>query len=171
MSDEYYHWLMGLLDDEYISDMYQKLTYDMFETEFKWTVAYDSNRASDGVYLRRLYFRETGSEVDEDLGCSVLEMFIALCQKCDEELMYDPDQNYGPAYWFWVILENMGLDNYDDYNYDRDSVDTILARFLDRDYEKNGFGGPFYVCNSVCDFRDRDLWWQLNSFLEERFPL
>lgn len=171
MNEDYYRWLIGLLNDEYIAESYQKLMADMFETEFVWTVAYDSNRAADGAHLRRLYFRETGESVDMDTGCSVLEMFIALCRRCEEELMYNPDEPYGTSYWFWEIIENMGLDTYDDYGYDRDAVDTILERFLMRDYEKNGFGGPFYVQNSMCDFRDKDLWWQLNSYLEENFTL
>lgn len=169
MNYDYYQWLIGLLDDDYLAESYQKLTADMFETEFVWTVAYDGNRAADGLNMRSIYSRESGRPVYMDTDCNVLEMFIALCRRCDEELMYDPDDQRGAGYWFWVILENMGLDIYDDYSYDRDAVDTILERFLTRDYEKNGFGGPFYVCNSMCDFRDKDLWWQLNVFLEENF--
>lgn len=171
MMDDYYQWLIGLLNDEYLAEAYQKLTADLFETEFVWTVTYDSNRAADGLHLRRLYSRETGNAVYMDKGCSVLEMFIALCRRCEEELMYDPDDPRGAAYWFWVILENLGLDIYDDFGYDRDVVDTILERFLSRDYDRDGYGGPFYVHNSMCDFRDKDLWWQLNAYLEENFPL
>lgn len=171
MLDDYFYWLTGLLDDDDILGNYQKLLWQLLETEFTWTVEYDGNRAADGLYLRKLYLRETGMCVELDWGCTVLEMLIALCRRCEDELMYDPDLGDRTSYWFMIILKNLGLNIYDDYNYDCDSVATILERFLDRDYEKNGCGGAFYVRNSVCDFRDKDLWWQLNAYLEENFPL
>lgn len=168
---DYYHWLVGLLNDEWISGVYQKLLMRLSETEFTWTVAYDSNRASDGLYLRRLYLRETGELQHDDAPCSVLEMLVALCRRCEDELMYDPDLGDRTGHWFWIIMENLGLDIYDDYGFDCDAVDTIVERFLTRDYEKNGFGGAFPCVHNVCDFRDKDLWWQLNVYLEENFPV
>lgn len=171
MFDDYYQWLVGLLNDDYITGVYQKLLIRMSETEFTWTVDYDSNRASDGLYLRRLYFRETGELFHDDSPCSVLEMFVALCRRCEDELMYDPELGDRTGHWFWIIMENLGLDIYDDYGFDCDAVDTILERFLDRDYEKNGFGGAFPCVQNVCDFRDKDLWWQLNVYLEENYPV
>ena len=170
-SDDYYYWLTDLLHDDYLQSMYQKLLHQMLETEFTWSVPYDSNRASDGMYLRRLYARETGIDVMFSGGCAVLEMLIAMCRRCEEDLMHDPDLGDRTNVWFWDILENLGLDYYDDYNYDCDSVGTILERFLDRDYDKNGQGGAFYVLDSCVDFRKKDLWWQLNAFLEANYPV
>jgi len=170
-SDDYYYWLTDLLHDDYLQSNYQKLLHQMLETEFTWSVPYDSNRASDGLYLRKSYERETGCAVFEDAPCAVLEMFIAMCVRCEDELMHDPDLGDRTNVWFWAILENLGLDIYDDYSYDCDSVDTILERFLDRDYEKSGFGGAFYVMDSCVDFRKKDLWWQLNAFLEANYPV
>lgn len=171
MLDDYFYWLTGLLDDDDILGNYQKLLWQLLETEFTWTVEYDSNRAADGLYLRKLYFRETGNRVEIDRGCSVLEMLVALCRRCEDELMYDPDYGDRTGYWFMDILKNLGLSFYDDFNYDRDAVDCVVLRFLDRNYEKNGFGGAFPCVKNVCDFRAKDLWWQLNSYLEENFPV
>ena len=171
MIRDYYYWLCGLLNDQHLEECYDKLLSQMFDTEFVWTVPYDSNRASDGLQLRRLYFRETGELLHMEDRCSVLEMLVALCRRCEDELTYDPDFGDRTGYWFWIILQNLGLDAYDDYGFDRDSVDTILERFLMRDYDRNGFGGPFPCVKCVCDFRDKDLWWQLNAYLEENFPL
>lgn len=169
--DDYYYWLTDLLHDDYLQSNYQKLLRQLLETEFTWSVPYDSNRASDGLYLRKLYSKETGYDVMFSDGCVVLEMLIALCRRCEEDLMYNPDLGDRTNVWFWDILENLGLDYYDDNNYDFDSVDTIMCRFLDRDYDKNGLGGAFYVMDSCVDFRKKDLWWQLNAFLEEKYPL
>lgn len=171
MYDDYFYWLTGLLNDDYILENYEKLLRLLMETEFTWTVEYDSNRAADGLYLRRLYLRQTGMFCRLEQGCSVLEMLIALCRRCEDELMYDPDLGDRTGYWFMIILTNLGLNVYDDYNFDCDSVDTIVERFLRRDYEMNGMGGPFPCAVSEIDFRKKDLWWQLNCFLEENYPL
>jgi hypothetical protein len=169
--DDYYRWLIDLLHDDYLGDFYQKLLMQLFDTEFIWFVEYDENRAADGIELREEYRRETGFESGCHDKCTVLEMLVALCRDCNDELMYDPELGDRTGYWFWVMMENLGLDIYDDYHYDSDAVDTILERFLTRDYDENGFGGLFPCVNNVCDFRDKDLWWQLNAFLEENFPL
>lgn len=171
MWHDYYHWLVDLLCDDYLKDLYQKLLTEMFNTRFMWSIEYDSNRESDGLRLRKDYTNATHCVLSSDRDCSLLEMFIALCKKCEDDLMYDPDLGDRTGYWFWNIVENMGLDIYDDYNFDCDAVNTILERFNARDYERDGFGGPFYVCNPVCDFRDVDLWQQLNMYLNENFPL
>jgi hypothetical protein len=171
MWNDYYHWLVDLLNNDYLKENYSHLLGALFDTEFTWSVDYDSNRASDGLHLRKEFAAQSHYILSSDRGCSVLEMLIAMCKKCDEELMYDPDLGDRTGQWFWMILVNLGLDIYDDLAYDPDSVRTIVERFLDRDYEKNGFGGPFYVCDSMCDFRDTDLWLQLNLYLHERFSL
>lgn len=169
--EDYYYWLTDLLGDDDIRYSYSKLLWQMLETEFRWSVPYDSNRASDGLYLRKMYSRETGMPLNIDEGCSVLEMFIAMCKRCEDELMHDPDLGDRTYVWFLCALENLALDYYDDYHYDCDDVDTILCRFLDRDYEMCGFGGAFYVEKSHIDFRKKDLWWQLNAYLEANFPV
>lgn len=173
--DDYYYWLTDLLHDDYLQSSYQKLLRQMFETEFVWSVPYDSNRASDGLNLRKTFLKSThGVKNDTQFftqNCSLLEMFIAMCQRCEEDLMHDPDLGDRTNVWFWDVLENLGLDYYDDYGYDFDSVATILSRFMDRDYDFNGFGGAFYVMDSCVDFRTKDLWWQLNAFLEANYPV
>ena len=174
-SDDYYYWLTDILHDDYLQSNYQKLLKQMLETEFTWSVPYDSNRASDGLYLRKSFEKSTHSPKNNTQNvpsnCSVLEMFIAMCVRCEDELMHDPDIGDRTNVWFWNVLENLGLDIYDDFGYDFDAVDTILARFLDRDYEMCGFGGAFYVMDSKIDFRTKDLWWQLNAFLEANYPV
>lgn len=172
MLDDYFYWLTGLLDDDYILGCYQKLLWKLLETEFTWTVEYDGNRAADGLYLRRLYLRETGRCVELDRGCTVLEMLIALCRRCEDELMYDPDLGDRTRYWFMIILKNLGLNIYDDYNYDEESVAVILEKFINRDYDEDGFGCAFLCQNVNSDVLfSKDLWWQLNNFLEENYPI
>lgn len=172
MREEYYHWLIDLLQDDYLRNNYQKLTWKLFNTEFTWIVEYDSNRAKDGIYLRYLFSRVIDEEFDMDCGCSVLEMMIALARRCEDDIMYDPELGDRTGYWFWVMIENLQLDIYDDYNYSEYSVDYILDAVLNRKYDRNGDGGFFPSEHyTVVDYRKMDIWWQLNNYLNEKFPV
>lgn len=171
MLEDYYQWLVGLLNDEYLTGSYQKLLRRMFDTEFTWDVEYDSNRASDGLLLRSEYSRQTHRVLSSDRGCNVLEMFIALCQRCENDLMYDPDLGDRTTYWFRMVINNLGLDTYDDYNYFEEHVDYILGKFMSRDYESDGFGCAFLCASFSPEFKRMDLWKQLNVYLNNIFPL
>ena len=53
-----------------------------------------------------------------------------------------------------------------DERYDRRYVDTVISRFLNRDYEPNGRGGLFTVRNRKEDLREVEIWYQLQWFLD-----
>ena len=174
MKDDYFCWLVGLIGDDYISMHYQKLLWKLYQTEYTWELDYDKNRASDGLYLRQMYVDQGGFWMDSGLreeGCSVLEMMIALSKRVENDIMYDPDYGDRSRVWFWTMLQNLGLDSYDDYNWFESEVDRILDVFLHRRYAKNGVGGAFPIRNQTRDLRKTDLWWQMNAYLEENYPV
>lgn len=177
MDDAYYRWLLHFLGDEYLEMNYQKLLYKLYTTDFYWELEYDGNRAADGVYLRTLFMDEKGADcgvkkIVENAPCSVLEMLIALAKKTEHDIMYNPYYGDRTCKWFWVMLENLGLDAYDDYGYFEDSVDRILYIFMHHLYAPNGNAGGMFPNNSVeVDLRKTDIWWQLNSFLEKNYPI
>lgn len=171
MREEYFNWLVNLLQDDYLRDNYQKLLWKLFNTEFTWIVEYDSNRAYDGIYLRYLFSRIIDEDFDMSIGCTMLEMMIGLARRCEDDITYDPDIGDRTGYWFWIMIENMGLDVYDDIYFDEARVDKIIDVVLERKYQKNGKGGIFYAQNNPVDFRKMDLWWQLNAYLNEEFPV
>ena len=174
MHEAYFSWLVGLIGDDYIQKNYQKLLWKLYSTDYVWELIYDKNRAADGLLLRRDYSNETGYNVDILLRgkpCSVLEMIIALAKEAEDSIMHDPIFGDRTRTWFWSILQNLGLDVYDDYNWYEQEVDRILFIFLHRRYEKNGSGGAFPMRQKSIDIRDKDLWWQMNAYLEERFPI
>ena len=170
MSDAYYGWLIGLISDGYMELNYQNLLWKLYSTDFYYELAFDENRAADGLYLRKMYFRETGFSVAER-PCSVLEMMIALAKKAEDDIMHNPDFGDRSGYWFWTMIQNLGLDMYDDSYFFESEVDKILDIFVHRRYENNGFGGAFPVHNKTRDVRKTDLWWQMNAYLEENFPV
>lgn len=166
--EDYYQWLIGLLGDDDLRENYQKLMKKLFDTEFRWTVSFDSNRAGDGLYLREVFTKETGIELYFDAPCSVLEMMIALAMRC-EDLIYDPDVSDSVLLTFMDMLYNLELDLMDDNYYDEEEVDEILCCFMDRKYDFNGHGGLFCVLFAPEDFRKKDIWWQANVYLDEKY--
>ena len=52
-----------------------------------------------------------------------------------------------------------------DSKFDRDFVDDVIARFLNREYEPDGKGGLFTVKNCSNDMRKVEIWSQLSWYL------
>lgn len=172
MEDVYFRWLVGFLDDEYLEKNYSKLLFKLFKKEFTWSLEYDENRAADGLSFRRI-FKQEFQNLPENahfwpiLGCSVLEMMLGMARRCEDELIYSPKKGDQTGRFFWVMIENLGLDIYDDYGFYEEEVDKILDTFLARKYAPNGDGNVFVLRNS--DPRKIDLWLQLNLYLREHF--
>ena len=178
MFDAYFYWLIRLIGDGYIEGNYQKLLWKLYVTDFVWELDYDRNRAADGIFLRRIFERERGKSWQyyakndgSERPCSMLEMMIALARKAEDNIMHDPDLGDRSGLWFWTMMQNLGLDVYDDYNFFESEVDRILDIFIHRRYENNGNGGAFPVKKQTRDLRKTDLWWQMNAYLEEHFPV
>lgn len=184
MKSTYFRWLLGLVDN-YFGGNYQKLLWKLFETEFKWELEYDGNRAADGINLRRIFCQEVGLDVDiftSGIGngrdnewffrpCSVLEMMVGLAKRAEDYIMHDPEYGDRTSVWFWEMMANLGLDNFDDFHYFDAEVDKILYFFMYRKYGPNGIGSAFPIRKKTRDLRQTDLWWQMNAYLEERYPM
>jgi len=154
---------------------YKKLFMLLHDIEFTFTIDRDSNRASDGIELRRNFAYYTKPEEDYDIiveildkkPCSVLEMMIGLSIRCDE---YLDDPRYGDRLkqWFWTMLKTLGLNMMTDDRFDRNIAEIIILRFLNREYDYDGKGGLFYIPKCNEDLRKLEIWtqlcWFLNSF-------
>lgn len=175
MDDAYFRWLIGLIGNDYIEGNYQRLLNKLYRTDYIWELDYDRNRAADGLFLRKLFLKETGFPAETDVQnrcCSMLEMLVALARKAEDDIMYNPDFGDRTGYWFWIMIQNLGLDIYDDSYYFEAEVDRILDVFVHHRYAKNGTsGGAFPVRTKEKDLRKTDLWWQMNSYLEENYPV
>lgn len=174
MENAYFCWLTGLIGDDYVRTNYQKLLWKLYVTDYIWELDYDRNRAQDGLYLRREYGHESGIVIDillQNKKCSILEMMIALARRTEYDIMHDPIYGDRSGQWFWTMLQNLGLDIYDDWHWFESEVDRILDVFLHRRYERNGLGGAFPVYSGSTDLRNKDLWYQMNAYLEEHYPV
>ena len=149
---------------------YRKLLMRLHTIEFRYYLTRDSARYDDGLDLRYRFgyvcreYRDAERYIEGP--CSVLEMMVALAIRCEESIMDNPKLGDRTAQWFWGMITNMGLGSMDDEKFDRECVDSIVNRFLDRQYEPNGKGGLFTIRNCTDDLREVEIWWQLCWFLD-----
>lgn len=171
INDEYFEWLCDLIDSKRFAKQvsYRKLLMRLHDIEFTWFIPRDDNRADDGIQLRRRF-----ALVREDLSlqrylqgpCSVLEMMVALAIRCEETIMDDVLMGNRTGQWFWGMVHNLGLSPMNDSKFDREFVDDIISRFLNREYEPNGKGGLFTVKHCDSDMRTVEIWCQLSWYLD-----
>lgn len=177
-SDPAYGYFDYLLDRVGVSrrdrEDYSMLFDYLYLAPFRWSIGNDMNREMDGFALREEYFDEIGDSVDNSeinyRGCTVLEMMVALAEKIEFNIMGEPD-NDEPVRWIWVMIKNLGLNKYDDLNWDCDNVDYIVQKWLDRRFEKNGEGSIFPVKDREKNYRRVEIWFQMCQYLDENYSI
>ena len=176
LNNRYFHWMCQLVSMQRYSKghSYHKLLRFLHSVDFYYTIPMDGNREADGIDLRYRFGYENSYEESmiagylDNRSCSVLEMMIALAIRCEENIMDDPDIGDRTGQWFWDMVENLGLSDMDDAKYDEAYVNTVIKRFLDRRYKKNGEGGLFTIYRSAGrDMRSVEIWYQMCWHLDE----
>ena len=171
LNDLYFDWMYRLVCKKPRS--YRKLFKQLHEIDFYYLIPMDGNRAEDGVDLRYRFGYEEAFDDHaiasylDDRPCSVLEMMIALAIRCEEHIMDDPDIGDRTDIWLWDMIRNLGLDFMSDNRYDPEYVDTVIGRFLNRDYGRDGRGGLFVIDDNRCDMRSMEIWYQMCAYLED----
>lgn len=171
INNEYFEWLCELIDSKRFSKRtsYRKLLMHLHDIEFTWFIPHDDNRADDGIQLRRRFAlsRDDVTLSSYILGpCSVLEMMVALAVRCEETIMDDALMGNRTGQWFWGMIHNLGLSPMRDSKFDREFVDDVIARLLNREYEPDGKGGLFTVRHCAHDMRTVEIWCQLSWYLD-----
>lgn len=160
---DYYIWLRDLVGNR---RGYKKLIKQLDTIPFTWIFAMDENRSAGGILLRSKYASEN-STFDDDVRqgpCTVLEMLISVADHMQDQLSCNIET------WFWVLLENLCLDQFDDENYDARGVEYLINTWLHREYDKNGAGSIFPLQNYSGDCRNLDIWSQMNAWINENYP-
>lgn len=171
LDEEYFVWLYTQVGNPNLknpSRTHWSLTRQLFTKEFLWFVPNDDNRVEDGKYLRYEFLETNGIESPDSnwmgLGCSMLEMLIGLSRR----LSWQSDGE--PREWFWELLENIEIAQYNDreYNTDKkiaDRIDEVLNRVIWRTYDQDGVGGLFPLMEADKDQRKVEIWYQLSAYL------
>lgn len=172
LDEQYLTWLYSQVSSvkpESPTRTYWSLIRQLYKKEFVWFVPNDDNRMEDGLDLRHEFLEATGIEADNDwltLGCSVLEMMIALSRR----LSFLEDRE--PREWFWELIQNLQLQGWNDQNYIGHAgkfVDEILDVLIWRTYTFDGHGGLFPLIMAEHDQTQMEIWYQLNAYLLERY--
>ena len=171
--DIYYNYLCDMVfPDELDRKRYERLLRTLDNIEFRYSIAMDENRYSDGINLRYRFgyeyeFHQSMIRAMLDISkCSVLEMMVALALRCEEHIMSDPDIGNRITKWFRVMLKSLGLINMTDDNFNRLVVEETINNFLDRRYEPNGRGGLFVINNRTQDMTKVEIWYQMCWYLD-----
>lgn len=148
------------------SRTYWSLLKQLYTTEFVWLVPNDDNRVEDGRDLRVEFLEQTDfPQVSDEwlgMGCSMLEMLIALSRRLSFESEGEPRA------WFWHMLRNIGLDTLTDDSPDfHETVDDVLMTVIWRTYQKDGRGGLFPLGNATEDQTKIELWYQISAYLTQ----
>lgn len=174
LDETYFVWLYSQIASIKLQNparTYWTLARQLYTKEFVWFVLNDDNRAEDGKDLRAQFLEardiHNPDPVWMDLGCSMFEMLIALSRK----LSFEDDQE--PKFWFWQLMENLGLQEYNDrqYSWDHAEAEKIVDETLDqviwRYYSFDGRGGLFPLQVTMEDQRNVEIWYQLQAYLIE----
>lgn len=174
LDELYFKWLYSQVADPEIQE--PRLTYwgvlnVLFRKEFVWvdSVVNDENRIKDGRALRIEFVESQGwsvSDVDSEWigwGCSMLELMVGLARRL--EFLAGGT----PHYWFWVMMENIGLSGYNDRRrLPKRHIDDVLNIVIFRNYTASGLGGFFPLQHPGEDQRDIELWEQMNRYVLEQ---
>jgi hypothetical protein len=173
LDELYFTWLYGQVEAVEVPDpsrTYWGILRQLYSKEFFYIIPNDDNRAEDGKALRRRFLdTHKLDHVDEEqvdlwleLGCSMLELLIALADRFAFEI------NGRLESCFWELMENLGLEDYNDLcDIPEEEVDNILRDVIWRTYKRTGRGGLFPLRRAEEDQRDVELWYQLNAYILE----
>lgn len=172
VKEDYFRWLASLVDTDPTRD-YLGLLMELHSIEFSPETAIlipnDDNRIEDGIALRHRFKEETGCKACSYLNgpCTVLEMLVALAYRIEDVI----GNNY--VYSFWEMIENLGLDKYDDDSISEignaDDIDDKITELLNRTYAYNGVGGLFPLTDPPNDQRKVEIWYQMGTYLGENY--
>lgn len=139
------------------------IMYILHGVRFTWdpNIEHDSNRASDGLQLRRDYLfvcgkgRETYKFDIHDV--SFFEVYVGLAKKMAHLL--DKSLPSSMAYLLRIGPFDVRMSH--------DEVVDVAERVMIRDYDFNGVGGLFPLMMAARDQRDVELIYQLNLHVLE----
>ena len=167
--DDYHVWLCDILRADLPEHRrYKRLLRDLDEKEFICVHPLDKNRLADGLELRYEYIDRYGVDISGPVSC--LEVLTALSRRIEIEIMGEPGNDRYER-WFWIMIRNLELDEFTDDNYDQGFVDEKLEIWLQRRFKKNGKGSIFPTYKTDIDQRDIDIWYQMQGFLMENYPI
>lgn len=169
--EAYLQWLTAQLMDEFgpQNKSYWALLNIMFEKPFDAVVPMDDNRLVDGLDIRTDFanMHNLGSTFRTAIGpCSFAEVLLGLSRR----MAFIAGGQ--PTGWAWQLLSNLELTKMSDPLSRRNNVKVqeIMDTVIRRTYSPDGVGGFFPLAWPDEDQTKVELWYQMNSYIEELHP-
>lgn len=183
LSQLYLEWLLRLINaDNYKDKSYIKLCSLLNKIPFEPVMKLDENRSSDvQSLLRETYiqsqsdwYRLNNDEIMEipTWPVSFLELIISLAMRIDLDFMREINGIDNTRIYFWILVRNLGILEFDDEHWGEDAIISIVNRLnivQERKYDFNGNGGLFPLENAEIDQRNVQIWNQLCQFVSQKF--
>lgn len=185
----YYDFLIDMIDVDGKSVIYETLLKYLFDKDFVWleNIPLDQNRYEDGISLRKDFAKKIGvnepelamifTQIFAEKSCSILEMFVAFAKRLTT--IISSLENYD---FFWMFIDNLGLNWATENDYDFDIVNGTIDDFLYGTFNgiwvedecgnmkriSQGIGNPpvLFPCREVYLNLDKDLYMQANLYLK-----
>lgn len=171
---DYFDWMCSKVGCNHMGKTYYNLFDYLDQVEFRAIIPMDWNRAEDGRNLRYIFAYEHDlpthviTETFSGKACSVLEMMVALANRCEDSIMTNTNYGDRTGLWFWNMIDTLGLTDMDDQNFHPMTVGRAVYRLLNRTYAKDGSGGLFKIRRKDKDMRNIDIWYQMCFYLDEQ---
>ena len=171
----YFEYLVNIVGRAY---EYRDLLHCLHDITFYSWIPNDDNRGSDGEHLREMFLDEVGPHGSPSLPnrlCTVLEMLIGVAFRLEFDLV--GGQYERPVSdWFWILVDNLGLERYDDVVFAlTEEIDAEVREkvriLLERRYESDGNGGLFPLKRPQKDQRKVEIWYQMSAWVIQNYPI
>lgn len=189
ISTDYFEWLLNMVDIPPMRE-HEDICWELFHTEFFWSLPNDENRALDICELLEGYREYTYLEAvtpslvslnakileqqnivfSHDGAVSVFEMLIALAKRMDFQLS-EGGQPSRLHLYFWEMLRNLGYDpaltlSNGQYVIRKEGVIQI---WLDRAFSPDGKGSIFPLDKPLQNQREIEIWSQMGDYMHEKY--
>lgn len=170
----YYNWLLDAVATKQEQSVYSLTFSTLYSTPFISYDEFDDNLVENARGMREEFYRfsklackliDIYGEIDFDT--CILEIMVYLATRIEDTIMSNSDYGDRTGVWFWYMMESLDIVRYDNLRFDEPEIDQRLDNFVERRYEKNGFGGLFTVEKRGFDARRTNIWQQAMDFVTD----
>lgn len=168
---EYQTWVIKNFIDHkhYDWGRYRNLLTNLWSISFVSKHPMDINRMVDGNTLKVRFGQDAGKDISDRYFrewlnfsiTSVLDVMVALALRTFEEITGDFPDPIPPSDIFWMMIENMHLENEDDNDFHQDEVIRRVENMMYRRYDSDGDGGLFRIKGTTHNMREAEIWYQM----------
>lgn len=172
--ERYFEYLYHIIQ---MPEDYMRLIGALYDTPFRYSVEDDENRIADAKQLRAQFLDDmiaiaTSDDIlymDTYFQITMLEVLIALAKRCVD--IADTAAPFNGTGWFWKLVENLGLKDCTNENWDRKTVQTIVRGFLARDISAFPVETNWYRRYRDEEWNEMPLWYQMQFYIQEKYPM